>query len=129
VVAQAAAQPGGGSDQGKLVGGGGRQEPVVTMARRRKYGELAWKGDTSRQIVPRTDIGSQGRLGPSSAAGLGRPLTDAELEVWRSSSGAQSAGGQEPDPAELARQRHEAASSAIMRRMRQPWADRETGDA
>ena len=98
------------------------------MARRRKYGELAWRGDPSRQIVPRSDIGSRG-LRPSSAAGLGRPLTDGELDVWRGLSGAISAGGQESDPAELARRRHEAASSAIMRRMRQNWADRETGDA
>ena len=65
----------------------------------------------------------------SAGEGLGRPLTPGELEVWRGLSGAQSAAGQEPDMAELARQRHEAASSAILRRMRQSWADRETGDA
>ena len=98
------------------------------MARRRKYGELAWRGDASRQIVPRSDIGSLSPVRSSSAAGLGRLLTDAELEVWRSLSGAQSASGQEPDPAELARQRHEAASSAALRRMRKSWADRELGE-
>ena len=97
------------------------------MARRRKYGELAWRGDASRQIVPRSDIGSRG-LRPSSAAGLGRPLTDGELAVWRGLSGAQSAAGQEPDLAELARQRHEAASSAALRRMKMRWEDREVGD-
>ena len=98
------------------------------MPRRRKYGELAWRGDTSRQHVPRSDIGSRG-LRPALGEGLGRPLTAEEIEIWRGLSGAQSAGGQEPDLAELARQRHEAASSAILRRMRQSWADRETGDA
>ena len=128
MVARAAALAGSGSDQGKLVGGGRRREAVVAMARRR-YGQFAWKGDESRPIVPRSDIGSQGRVRPSSAAGLGRPLSDGELVVWRSLSGTQSASGQEADPAELARQRHEAASSAILRRMRQSWADRETGDA
>jgi hypothetical protein len=97
------------------------------MARRRKYGELAWRGDASRQIAPRTDIGSRG-LRPAVGQGLGRPLTPGELEVWRGLSGAQSAAGQEPDMAELARQRHDAASSAILRRMRQSWADRETGE-
>jgi hypothetical protein len=99
------------------------------MARPRKYGELAWKGGVSGRNELRTDIGSLSPVPPSTAAGLGRPLTDGELEVWRSLSGAMSAGGQEPDLAELARQRHEAASSAIMRRMCQSWADRETGDA
>jgi|SRR6516225_9784540 hypothetical protein len=106
------------------------------MARRRKYGELAWRGDASRQIVPRSDIGtcspnlgSKLGLRPALGEGLGRPLTPGEIEVWRGLSGAQSAAGQEPDLAELARQRHEAASSAILRRMRQSWADRETGDA
>jgi hypothetical protein len=61
----------------------------------------------------------------SSSEGLGRPLTPGEIEVWRGLSGAQSAAGQEPDLAELARQRHEAASSAILRRMRKSWSERE----
>jgi hypothetical protein len=100
------------------------------MAKRRlPYGALAWKGDTSRPIVSRTDIGSRSPVRAADAGGLGRTLTPGELEVWRGLSGAQSAAGQEPDMAELARQRHEAASSAILRRMRQSWADRETGDA
>ena len=99
------------------------------MARRHKYGELAWKGGVSRQNELRTDIGSLSPVRPSSGADLGRPLTEGELAVWRGLSGAQSAAGQEPDLAELARRRHEAASSAILRRMRQSWADRETGDA
>ena len=95
------------------------------MARRRKYGELAWKGDVPRHPAARSDIGSRSPVRPSSAAGLGRPLTDAELAVWRGLSGAQSAAGQEPDLAELAKRRHEAASSAILRRMKKSWADRE----
>jgi hypothetical protein len=96
------------------------------MAKQRlPYGTLAWRGDTSRPIVARTDIGSLSPVRSSSAAGLGRPLTDGELEVWRGLSGAMSAGGQESDPAELARRRHEAASSAILRRMRQSWSERE----
>jgi len=99
------------------------------MPRPRKYGELAWKGDGSRPVVLRSDIGSRSPVRSSAGEGLGRPLTPGELEVWRGLSGAQSAAGQEPDAAELARQRHEAASSAILRRMRQSWADRETGDA
>ena len=99
---------------------------MVTMAKRRlPYGTLAWRGDASRQIVPRTDIGSLSPVRPSSVAGLGRPLTPGEIEVWRGLSGARSASGQEPDLGELARQRHEAASSAILRRMRKSWADRE----
>ena len=97
------------------------------MARRRKYGELAWRGDTSRQHVPRSDIGSRG-LRPAAGVGLGRPLTPGEIEVWRGLSGAQSATGQEPDLAELARRRHEAASSAILRRMRKSWDEREIGE-
>ena len=100
------------------------------MAKQRlPYGTLAWRGDTSRPIVARTDIGSLSPVRPSSGADLGRPLTEGELAVWRGLSGAQSAAGQESDLAELARRRHEAASSAILRRMRQSWADRETGDA
>ena len=99
------------------------------MARRRlPYGALAWRGDASRQAAPRTDIGSRSPVRASSAAGLGRPLTPGEIEVWRGLSGAQSAAGQEPDLAELARQRHEAASSAILRRMRQSWDERELGE-
>ena len=95
------------------------------MARRRKYGEFAWKGDGARPIVLRTDIGRRSPVGSAVGEGLGRPLTPGELEVWRGLSGAQSASGQEPDMAELARQRHEAASSAIYRRLRQGWAERE----
>ena len=95
------------------------------ISRRRKYGEFAWKGAASRQNAARSDIGSLSPVRPSSAAGLGRPLTDAELAVWRGLSGAQSAAGQEPDLAELAKRRHEAASSAILRRMKKSWADRE----
>jgi hypothetical protein len=106
---------------------GRRQQSVVAMARRRP--RLARRPDETRPIVPRTDIGSLSPVRPSSAAGLGRPLTPGEIRVWRGLSGAQSASGQEPDVAELARQRHEAASSAIIRRMRQSWADKETGDA
>ena len=96
------------------------------MARRR-YGQFAWKGDEFRPIVPRSDIGSRG-LRPALEEGLGRPLTEGELAVWRGLSGAQSAAGQEPDLAELARQRHEAASSAALRRMKMRWEDREVGD-
>ena len=94
------------------------------MPRRRRYGELAWRRDEARPVVPRTDIGTRGPR-PVAGEGLGRPLTPGELEVWRGLSGAQSASGQEPDMAELARQRHEAASSAIYRRLRQSWAERE----
>jgi hypothetical protein len=99
------------------------------MGQRRKYGELAWRADASRQAVPRTDIGSRSPVrGAAAGVGLGRPLTPGEIEVWRGLSGAMSADGQEPDLAELARQRQEAASSAILRRLRQRWDEREISE-
>jgi hypothetical protein len=99
------------------------------MAQRRlPYGALAWRGDASRPIVPRTDIGSRSPVRPSSAAGLGQPLTPGELEVWRGLSGVWSSAGQEADLAELARQRERAATSAALRRMRQKWDEREIGE-
>ena len=57
-----------------------------------------------------------------------RPLTENELQIWRSLDGAMNPDGQRASDAELARQRQAAENSPAARRIRQRWNERNLGE-
>jgi hypothetical protein len=57
-----------------------------------------------------------------------RPLTEAELQIWRSLYGAMNPDGQRASDAELARERQAAENSPAARRIRQRWNERDLGE-
>jgi hypothetical protein len=57
-----------------------------------------------------------------------RPLTESELQIWRSLDGAMNSDGQRASDAELARQRQAAENSPAARRIRQSWSERNLGE-